>query len=62
MDYKALHSKEIKKSEKHVSKLIAVLEYEYLNSFSLYFECEDVYNLSSGEVYVSDADKLVKIL
>ena len=38
MEYKA----QINKSQKHVSKVIDVLEHNYLNSFSVYLECEDV--------------------
>ena len=49
MDCKALRPKEIKMSEKHVSKLSDVLEHDYLNPFSVYLECEDVYNLRSGK-------------
>ena len=43
-------------------ELVYVLDYDYLNPFSVYLESEDVYNLSSGKVYEGDAEKLVKIL
>ena len=62
VDYKALSPKEISKSEKHVSKVIDVLEHDCLNSFNVYLKCEDVYNLSSEKVYDGDTDKLVEIL
>ena len=60
MDCKALRPKEISKSDKHVSKVIDVLEHDYLNPLSVYLECEDVHNLSSGKVYDDGTDKLVK--
>ena len=58
-DYKPLRSKEISKSESHVSKLINVLENEYWSPFSVFLEGEDVHNLSSGKIYEGDSKELL---
>ena len=39
---------EIEKSERNVSKIIDVLENEYINPFSLNLDIGQLYNLSSG--------------
>ena len=46
--YKPLRSSELQKSEKHISKVINVLEDEYLNPFGLDLDPTELYNLSSG--------------
>ena len=46
--YKPLRSREISKSEKHVSSLVDVLKNEYRNPFSASIDENELYNLSSG--------------
>ena len=60
-DYKPLRQKEIKKSEKQVTKVIDVLENNYWSPFNVFFEDAEVYNLSSGQKFEGDSQKLLDI-
>ena len=59
--YKPLRSSEIQKSEKHVSKIINVLEDEYLNPFGLDLDPTELYNLSSGVPKEDGVKELLEI-
>ena len=52
---------EIQKSEKHVSKVINVLEDEYLNPFGLGLDPTELYNLSSGVPKEDGVKELLEI-
>ena len=60
-EYKALRQTEVKRSEHYVSKVIDVLENDYLNPFSIDLECNEVYNLSSGKMYMGNVENLLNI-
>ena len=59
--YKPLRSSEIQKSEKHVSKVINVLEDEYLNPFGLDLDPTELYNLSAGVPKEDGVKELLEI-
>ena len=61
-DYKVLRPSEIRKSERCVYKVVDVLENDYHSPFSVFLECEDVYNLSSGKTFEGDSEQLLNIL
>ena len=56
-----MRSSEIQKSEKHVSKVINVLEDEYLNPFGLDLDPTELYNLSSGVPKEDGVKELLEI-
>eukprot|EP00111_Clytia_hemisphaerica_P022219 TCONS_00065281-protein len=60
-EYKPLRTKEIKKSEILVTKVIDVLENEYWSPFSVFLQDEEVYNLSSGKKFEGNVEKLLDI-
>ena len=58
--YKALRPSQILTSEKMVTKVIEVLQEEYINPFSLLVDKEQLYNLSSGVPVSADlADEIL---
>ena len=59
--YKPLRDTEIRRSELLVSKVIDVLENDYLNPFSINLDCEELFNLSSGLQYQDDPEALLNI-
>ena len=57
--YKALRPSQILTSEKMVTKVIEVLQEEYINPFSVLVDKEQLYNLSSGVPVSADlADEI----
>ena len=59
--YKALRPSQILTSEKLVTRVIEVLEEEYLNPFSVLIDEDQLYNLSSGVPVESDlADEILE--
>ena len=59
--YKPLRISETEKSEQNVSKIIDVLENEYINPFSLNLDIGQLYNLSSGVPKESGLEELLLI-
>ena len=61
--YKALRPSQIIKSEDKVSRLVQILESDYINPFSVTLEAIKLFNLSSGVAVEDDlADKILNII
>ena len=60
--YKALRPSQIIKSEDKVSRLVQILEYDYVNLFTVTLEATKLFNLSSGVAVEHDlAGKILNI-
>ena len=61
--YKALRTSQIIKSEDKVSRLVHILENDYINPFSVNLEATKLFNLSSAVAVEDDlADKILNII
>ena len=61
--YKALRPSQIIKSEDKVSRLVQILENDYINPFSVTLEATKLFNLSSGVAVEDDlADQILNII
>ena len=56
-----LREKQIRRSEDLVTKIITVLETDYLNPFNINMDCEKLLNLSSGVAFQGDVESMLNI-